>query len=230
VLAIPVYVAACLPTLRLRAAIRCAVPPAVFMALFMAADYPYAGNALLRPPAFPQFGHSALWVPSSSVFLSSAPTRVGAIVVAVAVGWFVRRTREPAAILTALGCVLFARVFFEPVLHAYYLAPGIACLLVAARLRGRVFVTEVTLSGALLLLFPFHPDRGLWWIALYFVSAALLYGPVRYLLRAVLAARAVDAPLLWRDNASFRNPSHDSSGVGTSYVSESVQGLSNSGR
>ncbi len=194
-LAIPVYVVSCTPVLRRRAAIRCVLPPALFMGLFLAIDYKYASIALLHPPTYPLFGHSALWVPANSVFLASVPTRFGAVVLAVGVAWFVRSRRDPAVIMTALGCVLFGRFFFESVLHAYYLAPGIACLLVAAALRGRSIVTEVTLAGALLLLFPIHPGRALWWAVFYAVSALYVAGHARFLVHSVVTPNDDTRPI-----------------------------------
>jgi hypothetical protein len=182
-LAVPVFVVACPPVVRVRAAARCLVPPAVVFSLFLAADYTYASEALLHPPAFPLYGHAALWVSSSTEYLSDVPTRFGAFVVAVVVAALVRNRRDPGLIVSALGVVLFCRFLFEPAVHAYYLAPGIAFLVVGERIQGGRVVTKVILSAALLLAFPFHPNRELWWLGAYALSFALLRKPVWRLLR-----------------------------------------------
>ena len=182
-LAVPLFVVACPPAVRLRAAGRCIVPPAIVLSLFLAADYKYASLALLHPPAFPLYGHAALWVSSSTEYLSNVPTRFGAAVVAVGVAGLVRNRRDPGLIVSALGVVLFCRFLFEPAVHAYYLAPGIACLVIGERIQGGRVVTKVILSAALLLAFPFHPSRGLWWLGVYALSVALLREPVWRLFR-----------------------------------------------
>ncbi len=182
-LAVPVFVAACPPAVRLRALLRCTVPAGLFMSAFLALDYKYASAALLHPPAFPLFGHSALWISPATEYLTSAPTRAGAFVVAGAVAWLVRRERDPAVIVAALGCVLLARFLFEPVAHAYYLAPGITALLVSAWSRRGPVVKNCAIGAILLCSFPFHPARPLWWTVAYTLTALLLREPVFTLVR-----------------------------------------------
>ena len=182
-LAVPLFVVACPPVTRVRAAARCIVPPAVVFSLFLAADYKYASQALLHPPAFPLYGHAALWVSSSTEYLSDVPTRFGAFVVAAGVAGLIRNRRDPGLIVSALGVVLFSRFLFEPAVHAYYLAPGIALLVIGERIRGGSVVTKVILSSALLLAFPLHPNRELWWLGAYALSVALLWQPVWRLFR-----------------------------------------------
>jgi len=65
--------------------------------------------------------------------------------------------------------------------------------------RGRRFVTQVMLGAALLLAFPFHPPRLLWWIVVYVLTAALLWRPVSRLAdrrTASAAGAAVSARVL----------------------------------
>jgi hypothetical protein len=192
-LAVPVYVAACPPGLRVRAAVRSAVAPVLFMGAFVAVDFRYASRALLQPGTWAGLGHSALWLPASADYVSRVPARPGALVVALLGGWSIRRERDPVAIVSALGCVLLSRFLFESVVHAYYLAPGIAVLMLAERVRGssaRRIVTEVMLGAALLLVFPFHPQRVLWWIVVYALTGALLVRPVT---RVVSAGRRTES-------------------------------------
>jgi len=201
-LAVPVYVAACPSVLRARTAVRSVVPPVLFMGAFVAVDHPYATRALLQPGTWASLGHSALWLPATADYVSSVPARTGAFALALLVGWFTRNERDPVTVLGALGCVLLSRFLFESVVHAYYLAPGIAVLLLAEWAlgsRGRRFVTQVMLGAALLLAFPFHPPRLLWWIVVYVLTAALLWRPVSRLAdrrTASAAGAAVSARVL----------------------------------
>jgi uncharacterized membrane protein YfbV (UPF0208 family) len=108
----------------------------------------------------------------------------------------VRNRRDPGLIVSALGVVLFCRFLFEPAVHAYYLAPGIACLVIGERIQGGRVVTKVILSAALLLAFPFHPSRGFWWLGVYALSVALLREPVWRLFRrpAVVESAPAESP------------------------------------
>jgi hypothetical protein len=67
------------------------------------------------------------------------------------------------------------------VLHAYYLAPGIGFLVLAERLRGRPIVTKVIPGALVLLVFPWHPPRVLWWTVFYVLAAVLVSEPLREL-------------------------------------------------
>ncbi len=182
-LAVPVFVAACPPELRRRAVVRAVGLPALFFGAFLAADYRYASAALLHPGTYASLGHSALWVAAGTDYIGSVPSRIGAFVVAAGVAvWVARSRRDPEVVLGALGCVLFVRFLFESVVHSYYLGPGIALLLLAEWATsgpGRRVVTEVMLGAALLLAFPFHPARWIWWIAVYALTAALVRVAVR---------------------------------------------------
>jgi hypothetical protein len=182
-LAVPVFVVACPAPFRPRALIRCVLPPAIFMSSFLLIDYKWASIGLLRPPAFLTTGHSALWIAARTTYLAGVPERAGALVVALVVARLVRNERDPAFVVSALGCVLLARFLFEPTVHSYYLAPGIATLLVAEWCRGGRIVTKVTLFAIMLLAFPLHPDRTLWWAAMYALTALVLCEPVVQLVR-----------------------------------------------
>ena len=183
ILAVPIYVAACPRPLWRRAAINCLVPAAVVMGFFLAADYKYASRALLHPPTYPQIGHAALWISAASQYQKDVPARWGGVVLACVLAWMIHRRPDPAVVITALGCALFGRVLFESVLHGYYLAPGIAFLVLGDQLHGRPIVTKVTIGALALLMFPLHPQRLLWWAVFYALAAALVAGPLRDLAR-----------------------------------------------
>jgi len=192
ILAVPVFVAASPPAVRVRVAVRSVGPPVLLLSAFLVTDYRYASRALFHPSTFAGLGHAAPWISSSTDYIASAPTRLGTIGIAVLVGWLLRNRREPALVLSAIGCVFMARFFFEPVVHAYYLAPGIALLVLAERARGGRSVTKVIVGAALLLAFPLHPNRALWWIVAYALAGALLYGPVARLRRGLTVAAPAD--------------------------------------
>lgn len=196
VLAVPVYVAACPRPLWRRAAVNCLVPAVVGLGAFLAADWKYASRALLHPPTYPELGHAAMWISTTSLYQRDVPARWGGVLLACGLAWMIRRRPEPAMVVTALGCALFGRVLFESVLHAYYLAPGLAFLVVADMLRGRPIVTRAGLGAVAMLIFPFHPPRALWWAVFYVLAALIVAEPVRALFRhyATGAGRHPAAP------------------------------------
>jgi hypothetical protein len=180
-LAVPVFVAACPRQLRRRAAVNCLVPATVVMGLFLAADYKYASRALLHPPTYPQIGHAAMWISTASQYQRDVPARWGAVLLACAVAWTIHRRPDPAMVITALGCALFGRAFFESVLHAYYLAPGIGFLVLAEYLRGRSIIWKAIPGALAMLVFPWHPPRVVWWAVFYVLALVVVAEPTRAL-------------------------------------------------
>jgi hypothetical protein len=224
VLAVPVFVVACPEGIRRRALMRSVFPPALFMSAFLATDYKWASAALLHPPAFPFYGHAALWVSPRTEYVISVPERGGALVIAVLVAWLIRKERDPAFVISALGCVLLARFLFEPAVHSYYLAPGITTLLVAESCRGRRIVTKVTLFAIMVLAFPLHPDRTLWWAAMYALTALALWEPLLQLVRRSGERAEV------RGSRRFATSRFVSRTRGVAFLSRSVQGPENACR
>jgi hypothetical protein len=122
--------------------------PAAPALLVLAVGWSHASPALFHPPNYPQFGHAALWVDAGAATVATAPARLAITALAgVLAGraaggsW----TRPPAV----LGLILLARCAFEPVVHAYYLAPGLCMVLLHERvITGRC--ARTAMSGGLL--------------------------------------------------------------------------------
>src|SRR5439155_21113220 len=125
---------------------------------------------------FPHAGEAALWVSGNTRNLVGTPVRLGAVAVAMAVGWMARERPDPRTLLAALGVSLLARFAFEPVIYTYYLGPGLGFLLVYELVhRGHPWRVAV-LGGGWLLWFQIWPATWWWW-AVSLVVAAAICGP-----------------------------------------------------
>ena len=121
-----------------------------------------AARAVFAARAYPQNGATALWVSSGTASIVGTPVRLGAAVVALLAAWRLRRVAsEPGTLMAGLGVVFLARFLFEPVVYSYYLAPGLAFLLVHERIRTGRILRTVMLGGGWLLWFQVWPAR--WW-------------------------------------------------------------------
>ena len=149
--------------------------PAVLALFTLATDWSHASRALLHPPNYPQFGHAALWVDAGAATVATAPFRLGVVALAVALAGRGRGGTPWSRLLAVLGLTLLARCAFEPVVHVYYLAPGLCLLLLHERVTtGRCTRTAV-LGGLLVAWFPCHPTPGLWWAVTAVLAVALAY-------------------------------------------------------
>jgi hypothetical protein len=120
-------------------------------------------------------------------------------VVAFGLAFDIRRRRDPAALLAALGVAFLVRLAVEPVVYGYYLAPALALLLLhEATTTGGVRWTPL-LGVAALASFALYPPLALWWMGLALLCACLAAPAVRTLvagpgsaarLRAVRASAA----------------------------------------
>jgi len=149
----------------LRSLLASVVAPGAFFALALVVDWRFASLALLKADACPSCGHAALWAPWQAADYTAGPVRAGVFLVALVVAWRMWRRHDATSLSAALGVTLLARVLFEPVVYAYYAAPGLALLLLDEELeRGRPWRT-LALGGCMLLWFPFPASmRLLWWI------------------------------------------------------------------
>jgi hypothetical protein len=173
-LALPALVAWSPPRERPRlAAAGLALPG--FLALFvLAVDWPHASRALLHPPNYPGFGHAALWVDAGLPAVTTAPFRLGALAVAVLLAGRARGASW-SRLLAILGLALLSRCAFEPILHLYYLAPGLCLLLAHERVAtGRCRRTPVA-GGLLVGWFAVHPAPALWWAVAAGLGGAVVY-------------------------------------------------------
>jgi hypothetical protein len=160
---------------RLRLVAAALALPAGLALFVLAVDWPHASRALLHPPNYPGFGHAAPWVDAGLPTVATAPSRLGALAVAVLLAGRVRPAASRPRLLAVLGLALLARCAFEPVVHVYYLAPGLGLLLAHERLAsGRCRRTGVA-GGLLVGWFAVHPAAGLWWAVAALLGAAIAY-------------------------------------------------------
>jgi hypothetical protein len=163
VLALPALLARSPSGERSRLAVASLALPATLALFVLAVDWPHASRALLYPPNYPGYGHAALWVDSRAATVVTAPFRAGVLIVAVVLAGRASGRTSPSRLLAVLGLTLLVRLAFEPVVHVYYLAPGLCLLLLHERVAtGRCARTAV-LGSLLLAWFPVHPAPLLWW-------------------------------------------------------------------
>jgi hypothetical protein len=159
--------------------------PAALTLFVLAVDWPHASRALLHPPNYPAHGHAALWVDAGAATVTTAPFRLGVLAVAVFLAVRVGRGAPLSHLLAVLGLTLLARCAFEPVVHVYYLAPGLCLLLLHERMTtGRCWRTAV-LGSLLVAWFPFHPTPALWWAVSALLGVAVAYRAGREVLSGV---------------------------------------------
>jgi hypothetical protein len=149
--------------------------PAALTLFVLAVDWPHASPALLHPPNYPAYGHAAPWVDAGAATVVTAPFRLGALALAVVLAARCGRGTTRSRLLAVLGLTLLARCAFEPVVHVYYLAPGLCLLVLHERVAtGRCARTAV-LGSLLVAWFPVHPAPALWWTVAAVLGVALGY-------------------------------------------------------
>jgi hypothetical protein len=178
ILALPVFLFARWRTHRLRSLAIAASLPAVLAAFPLAVDWAHASRELLSAPTYPEFGHTALWVVTHGKTIVTTPARMVLIVVTVLLASRVRRGPTDERVVAAVAAVFLARTLFEPVLHTYYLAPGVAFALVLEWWQRRSVWRAATLGFVLTLYGYLHPWNWLWWSGYYLGAAALLWAPL----------------------------------------------------
>src|SRR6266545_1463831 len=177
VLALPALLARCGPRERGRLAAACLALPAALALLVLAVDWVHASRALLHPPNYPGYGHAA-----------PAPFRLGALTLAIALAG--RGRGGASRLLAVLGVTLLARCAFEPVVHVYYLGPGLCLLLLHERVAtGRCARTAV-LGSLLVAWFEVQPAPALWWAVAAALGVAVAYRAGREVLSGTAAATA----------------------------------------
>jgi hypothetical protein len=148
----------------------------VTLALFvLGVDWPHASRALLYPPNYPGHGHAALWVETGSATVVTAPFRLSVLAMAVILAGRAPGRTSLSRLLAVLGLTLLVRCAFEPVVHVYYLAPGLCLLLVHERVAtGRCARTAV-LGSLLVAWFSVHPAPALWWTVTALLGVAVAH-------------------------------------------------------
>jgi hypothetical protein len=192
-LALPALLARCAPRERGRLAAACLALPAALALFVLAVDWAHASRALLHPPNYPGYGHAALWVSTAAATVATAPFRLGAVALAVTLAARDRGGTGTSRLLAVLGVTLLARCAFEPVVHVYYLGPGLCLLLLHERVTtGRCARTAV-LGGLLVAWFEVRPAPALWWALAASLGVAVAYRAAREALSGPAPATAGDA-------------------------------------
>jgi hypothetical protein len=175
VLALPALLARCGPRERGRVAAACLALPAALALFVLAVDWAHASRALLHPPNYPGYGHAAPWVAEGAATVATAPFRLGALALAVALAARGRGGVGASRLLAVLGVTLLARCAFEPVVHVYYLGPGLCLLLLHERVASGRCTRTAVLGGLLVAWFQVHPAPPLWWAVAASLGVAVAY-------------------------------------------------------
>lgn len=144
------------------------LPPVALAAFPLAVDWADASRALISPtvPMHLREGHYSLLIPLLTRVAGPHGSMLGRAVefLAAPLVAFAVRNRVDAVRLAALGGVLLLRLFCEPVVLPYYLAPaaaviGFACIAVTRRVPLAVMWWQTVLTVWLLL----DSHRPGWW-------------------------------------------------------------------
>ena len=164
---------------RLRVLLEASAPALALAAVPLAVDWPDASRSLLFPPTALHVGsgHTSLILPLLSSLAGHHASVVGRAleVVAAPVAALVVRHRPPATQTLALAGVLMLRMFLEPVVFAYYLAPGVAVLIVVAVKAGPAVTRRVVAWAGVLVVWALLQSgrTGWWWAGIAVIVVAL---------------------------------------------------------
>jgi hypothetical protein len=164
VLLVPLFIATTPAGRRVGEALRCAAIPTGLGILMLAGDFRDAALDLIRQP-MPNAGQQLPWHEmaghvrlqidphSTLTVVAGSSTRSVAVLIALVVGWHLRRGATAPGFVLAAGAVLFSRCLFETEYWAYYLAPAAVLLAVAVVLgtEGRPRRLVTGLAGCLLM-------------------------------------------------------------------------------
>jgi len=176
VLALPALVAWSPSRERRRVAAGAIALPAALALFVLAVDWPHAARALLHPTNYLGYGHAALWVDAGAATVAAAPSRVGALALAVALAGRSRGGTSLSRLLGVLGLTFLARCALEPVVHGYYLAPGLCLLLLHERVASGRCVRTAVLGSLLVGWFQvFFLAPAPWWAVAAALGVAVAY-------------------------------------------------------
>jgi hypothetical protein len=182
VLALPALLAVCPRPARLRLAGAAAALPCALAGFALAVDWAHASRALLHPPNYPLYGHAALWVDAGAETVATAPFRLGVLAMAVVLAGRVGPGAPAPRLLAVLGVTLLARCALEPVLHVYYLGPGLCLLLLHERVTTGRCVRTAVYGSLLAAWFSIDPSPALWWAVAGWLGVAVALPAGRELL------------------------------------------------
>lgn len=170
VLALPALIVAAPRSLRLGFSARAVLPPAALVVITLVADPFNAWRQLIVSPTQAQFGRSAPWVAGDSVLGTSVPRML--LFFAALLLPLLMRDRSLGSTLTVAGLAVLGRALFEPVLHPYYLGPGL--VLVALGLSRARGIQSLIVALVILAWFGVHATGPPWWAGLY-CGVAVVY-------------------------------------------------------
>ena len=171
---------------RLRYAASAAALPAFLLTVVFAADWANASRQLIASPVQPDFGRAAPWTESSLTLVTALP-RASLLLLALALPWAMSRSGRAGSALTVAGAVVACRAFAEPVLHPYYVTPGLIMMWLALPARLAV---QVGAAAAAVSLWFAAPVTGIpWWLVLYGLVAGLIVVAVAASVRAATSSR-----------------------------------------
>jgi hypothetical protein len=164
-LGVPAFVALVPRGSRFRFLVFALALPLSLAGFTLIADWEHASEALFSSPTFPKLGHSVPWLDPRADEAGTVVYRIITIAVAGAVALRLWSRTTPELALAGLGVVFLARPILEPVPHIYYLAPGLALLLLLERFTTGRQIRTLFVGLPLLAWFAFTPGQTLWWIA-----------------------------------------------------------------
>jgi hypothetical protein len=143
-----------------------AILPVVLYGIPLTADPNHAARAILAGRAFPMLGHTQLWVDRGAALTATAP-RILVVLIALAVPLVAARRTDGGSLsaATILAIVFAARLLVEPVVFGYYLSPPLLFVAFEETARHGFPRWSLVIGGAMLGLFPFHPNPLVWWVA-----------------------------------------------------------------
>jgi hypothetical protein len=183
ILALPILLATRWKRARMRTCGIAVLLPAISAAVPLAVDWKHASRELISAPTFASFGHVALWSRGSDGTITTTPARLALVAVVVVLAVVIRGRDDDRTVVAAVTVALLTRPLLEPVLHAYYLAPGLAFAIVHELMIGsRQRLTPM--AGFVLFCYVFwQPGGRLWWVGFYALTAVVLAKPVASLRR-----------------------------------------------
>jgi len=159
-------------------------PPSVNHATPWAALAPKLTSGAVRTihgvALVPGLGHPAITAATARgaqvVEVSGGPGRMIDVILAVLLGFYVwRHPQPPLRILWLAAAVLVSRIFFEPVMTPYYLAPPLLlCLVMASRQRGTRFWSAAVIALEVTVFAYHHLSPWVWWLPVALGAGAVL--------------------------------------------------------
>jgi hypothetical protein len=140
-LALPVLATQVPSRQRFSCALRAAVPSVILLFGPLVLSWHDTVHALVGQPNFPSVDHATPWTTISPTLaghqVAAGPLRFAGLLLVAAVGWWLaQKVSRPEAVLWFMSLALASRLFFEPVLVAYYVWPVLCLGLVAAAHRS----------------------------------------------------------------------------------------------